>query len=139
AGHAKTLAEPLPYRNFVAATLAAPEAEHDAFFRSMLTDVEEPSAAFGLQDVQSDGAAVDEATLPLPPGLAARIREASRRHGVTPSILFHVAWAQVLAKSSGRDDVVFGTVLSGRLQGTAGADRVLGMFINTLPIRVKLA
>ncbi|USX18525.1 amino acid adenylation domain-containing protein [Oxalobacteraceae bacterium OTU3REALA1] len=133
------LPEPVPFRRFVAqARLGVSAAEHETFFKSMLADVDEPTAPFGLLDVQGDGGDIEELRLPLASELSARIRQQARRHGVGAASLFHLAWALVLSKVTGKDDVVFGTVLFGRMQGGEGADRALGMFINTLPLRVKL-
>lgn len=135
AGTGGRLPAPVPYRTVVArSVLDAEEAEHDGFFRRMLDGVTGPTAPFGVLDVQGNGLGVDEARTWLDPELAARVRGTARAAGVSPATLFHVAWGRALARTTGQDDAVFGTVLSGR--GGADAPRGIGAFINTLPVRV---
>ncbi|WP_442497877.1 amino acid adenylation domain-containing protein [Methylobacter sp. sgz302048] len=138
-GQGDRLPEPVPYRNFIEQIQATSRVGHEIYFRQQLGDIDEPTAPFGLLDTKADAGQAGEAVLALSDDLAQRIRDSARQHGVSAAALFHVAWAQVLARCSGRDDVVFGTVLSGRLRGSAGADRGIGMFINTLPVRIPLA
>ncbi|MDT9646881.1 condensation domain-containing protein, partial [Pseudomonas sp. JV245A] len=126
-GTAGQLPAPAPYRNYVAqARLGHGEEQHQAFFREMLADIDEPTLAFGLQDVQRDGSGIRERQLRLDPALCRRLREQARHLGVSLASLLHLAWGRVLGQLAGRDDVVFGTVLLGRMQGGAGADRALG-------------
>ena len=137
-GQTEWLPEPRPFRNFVAqARLAVSREEHESFFRRVLGDVDEPTVPYGLSDVRGDGSGVGEAWREVDARLAGRLRQIAKALGVSVASVFHLAWALTVARVSGRDDVVFGTVLLGRLQGVEGADQALGMLINTLPVRIR--
>ncbi|MBY8945010.1 amino acid adenylation domain-containing protein [Pseudomonas sp. SH10-3B] len=139
-GQQAQLPAPVPYRNALAQSRSpARQAAHEAFFREQLGDLDEPTLAFGVQERQANRADTEEAARSLDASLNLRLRAQARGLGVSAASLFHLAWAQVLSRVAGRDDGVFGTVLLGRLHAGEGADRALGMFINTLPLRLHLA
>ena len=139
AGQADTLPEPVPFRDFVFRLRARENrADHAAYFGKLLGDVTDTTAPFGILEVRGDGTTVTEARTALDDGLAAAIRERARQLGVSPATLFHVAYARLVGALAGRDDVVFGTLLFGRVAVGAGADRAPGLFLNTLPVRARL-
>ncbi|MGW2443543.1 amino acid adenylation domain-containing protein [Streptomyces sp. NPDC001675] len=140
ADRADLLPSPAPYREFVAHALHQQTAgDAEDYFRRVLGDVTEPTFPFGLSDTHGDTGGVTRLRRSLPDDLTRELRAHAKRLRLSPACLFHAAWARVVAACSGREDVVFGTVMSGRLQGVEGVERMLGNFINTLPLRVRLA
>lgn len=139
-GRSGELPVAVPYRNLVANSLKEDRrAAAEQFFTAKLKDVTEPTAPFELVEVYSSGQRQDEAEEAITGELVGEIRRAARAMRVSVATLMHAAWALVLARCATRDDIVFGTVFSGRLQGIADADRAVGLWISTLPIRLKLA
>ncbi|MFB8144650.1 condensation domain-containing protein, partial [Streptomyces parvus] len=76
--------------------------------------------------------------LALDPDTTASLTRRARSLDVTSSTMVQTAWALVLAQHTGRDDVVFGATVSGRPVEVAGAETMVGLFINTVPVRVRL-
>ncbi|MFB7680819.1 amino acid adenylation domain-containing protein, partial [Streptomyces rochei] len=103
---------------------------------------------------QDSLAGLDEATLLAPTGSAeaaplsvpfgldrdatAALSAWARGHGVTMNTVVQGAWALALAQATGRDDVVFGATVSGRPPELPGVESMIGLFINTLPVRARL-
>ncbi|WP_261887413.1 non-ribosomal peptide synthetase [Vibrio aerogenes] len=139
AGQADQLPQPLPFRNFVARSRSVSDAEHQAYFTRQLAEIDEPCAPFGLLNVRHNGEQNENLNVALDASLAQRLRRLARQRGMSPATLFHLAWGMVTRAATGQNDVVFGTVLFGRMDGGEGADRVMGMFLNTLPLRLSLA
>ncbi|WP_032623478.1 hypothetical protein, partial [Pseudomonas syringae] len=82
--------------------------------------IDEPTLPFDLRDVQGDGRLIEEVHHRIDDTLSQRLRKQARLSGVSAASLVHLAWAQVVGRFSGRDVVVFGTVLMGRMSGSAG-------------------
>ncbi|MFN8546787.1 MAG: amino acid adenylation domain-containing protein [Candidatus Eisenbacteria bacterium] len=80
----------------------------------------------------ASGTGVLEASLP------AELEGAARRHGLTASTLVQAAWALVLGSALDERDVIFGATSSGRPPELPGVEADVGLFINTMPVRVKL-
>ncbi|WP_436534839.1 amino acid adenylation domain-containing protein [Actinoplanes sp. HUAS TT8] len=119
-----------PYRDFLAwLGRADADAAREAW-RQSLTGLAEPTlvAPGGRAGLPA------EVTDQLP----AAAGELARRLGVTPNTLVRALWAVLLGRLTGRDDVVFGATVAGRPAELAGVEETIGLFINTLPIRVRL-
>ena len=131
----RTLPMPTPFRNFVVLSRGqAADERRGAFFEVMLGDVKEPTTAFGQLAVRGDGTSLREESRVLTPPLLARLDRLANNSGIRKATLVHVAWALVLAHTSGMRSPVFGTVLFGRMNSRGAADSAMGPFINTLPI-----
>ncbi|MFJ7906031.1 amino acid adenylation domain-containing protein [Kitasatospora sp. NPDC096204] len=87
-------------------------------------------------------AATPQLPLRLHTGLTPERTEAlartARRYGVTLNTLVQAAWGVLLARLTGREDVLFGTTVSGRPHDLPGVERMMGLLINTVPVRVRL-
>ncbi|MEV0320301.1 amino acid adenylation domain-containing protein [Streptomyces sp. NPDC050658] len=74
----------------------------------------------------------------LPETTTARVTELARANGLTVNTVVQGAWALVLARLAGRTDVVFGATVAGRPPELPGVESMVGLLINTLPVRVRL-
>src|SRR5205085_765071 len=66
------------------------------------------------------------------------IRGFARRHDLTPNTIVQGALSLLLSRYTGKDDVVFGAARAGRKCGLEGADSIVGLLLNALPIRVRI-
>ncbi|MVU81573.1 amino acid adenylation domain-containing protein [Nocardia sp. ET3-3] len=76
--------------------------------------------------------------VPLPADLPDALRRTAAACQVTVNTLVQAAWALLLAEQTGATDIVFGATVSGRPPELPGSDRMIGMLVNTVPVRIAL-
>ncbi|TWB10729.1 amino acid adenylation domain-containing protein [Nitrospirillum amazonense] len=139
AGEAPHLPHRRPFRDHVAWLARQDTAQPLAFWTNFLAGVQDAPPLPVLRPAQPGPALPLNRTLVLDRSETARLTAAARDLGVTLNTLVQGAWGRTLAALSGRDDVVFGVTSAGRSMELAGADAMLGVFITTLPLRMKPA
>ncbi|SPM37064.1 non-ribosomal peptide synthetase [Mycobacterium rhizamassiliense] len=80
----------------------------------------------------------DVASFTVPAETTAALGELARSCHTTVNTVLQAAWAQLLVWLTGRSDVAFGTAVSGRPTEVAGADSMVGLLINTVPVRASI-
>ncbi|MEV4257872.1 amino acid adenylation domain-containing protein, partial [Spirillospora sp. NPDC049652] len=108
-----------------------------AAWRDELAGVAEPTL-LGPADAGHVGAVPRHVVLRTSAEFAGRLHGAARACGVTAGTIVQTAWGVLLGARTGRRDVVFGTTVAGRPADLPGMERALGLFINTVPVRVAL-
>ncbi|REG90461.1 non-ribosomal peptide synthetase, partial [Flavobacterium aquicola] len=138
-GEGTNLPTPVLYRDFIGHTLHAQSIDDGEFyFKSLFDGIEEPTYPFNLSNVLGDGTGIEESTSMLSQDVSASLRNTCIKLSMSPAVLFHAAFGLVIARCSNKEYAVFGSLFSGRLQGSIGAADSLGLFINTLPVALKL-
>ncbi len=135
--------EPRPYRDFITwlNTLDLNQKAAEIYWRRTLAGFTAPTPLVVARDPGSDtrsaGAqAGDE--IRLSEAATAALKAFAREHDVTLNTLLQGAWAMLLHRYSGEADVVFGATRAGRRSTVPGADAMVGLFINTVPLRVPV-
>jgi non-ribosomal peptide synthase protein (TIGR01720 family) len=126
----------LPLREFVAWRERMRGRDDAAFWRQLLQDFARTTPL--PPDRPDPGVAGSALALRVDDDLPARLRDLARRRRVTVGAILHTAWAVTLYRNGGGSDVVFGTIVNGRVGDLPGLESVLGMVMNTLPLRLRI-
>src|SRR6266436_4057799 len=127
-----------PYRDYLAWLAEQDRTGARAAWQQALAGVEEATHV-APPDRGRAPVAAEQITLALSKRLSTGLSERARQHGLTLNTFIQVAWGLLLGRVSGREDVVFGVTVAGRPSEIAGIESMVGLFINTLPLRMKLS
>jgi amino acid adenylation domain-containing protein/non-ribosomal peptide synthase protein (TIGR01720 family) len=137
-----TLEPSRPYREYIAWLRRQDRARTEAYWRKTLkglTGATMPRAdASEYGPTAEDEHRSDEQETRLSAETTAALRTRAREHRLTLNTFIQGAWALMLGRYSGETDVIFGTVVSGRPVELASGEPIVGLFINTLPMRVRI-
>ncbi len=138
-GDASLLPRVGSYRSFLAWLVGRDRASSTAAWSAALAGVSEPTLIAPSPPVElSISTRADEYENRIDADTTAALGDIARNFGVTLNTIVQTAWGLLLGRMTGREDVVFGATVSGRPAELAGVESMVGLFINTLPVRIRV-
>jgi amino acid adenylation domain-containing protein len=125
------------YRGYPAWLKEQSTADAQAAWQAALAGLAEPTRLVPEADLRI-GVLPGQLDFQLSADLTEAVRRRARETGVTVNTLVQAGWGLVLGRLTGAEDVVFGAVASGRPGELEGAENMVGMFVTTLPVRVRI-
>ncbi|GAF50796.1 putative non-ribosomal peptide synthetase, partial [Rhodococcus wratislaviensis NBRC 100605] len=136
-GGAAALPRAAGYRNFLVWLAERDRVESSRIWAEALEGVDEPTLLAPAHPERDTASGEEHVSVELPPDLSASVSARATELGVTLNTVIQGAWGILLGQLCARRDVVFGATVSGRPAGLAGVESMVGLFINTLPVRVQ--
>ncbi|MDW6003283.1 non-ribosomal peptide synthetase [Vibrio mangrovi] len=133
----ETLADAPTLEGYSQWLISGDETQAMAYWQQELAGIERPTTLARAAAVQ-DGNGQQYRQSEMSADLLAQLEQQARAHNLTVNTLLQLGWAFALNRATGQRDVVFGSTTSGRSEAVPDIQQTAGMFINTLPQRVRL-
>ncbi len=139
-GHAPDLPPVPPFREYISWLRRQDASGAEAYWKRTLQGFTVPTPIGGdrRDRIGRDVSNYEEHSVRFSTELTDALRNTAAAARVTVNTLMQGAWALLLSRYANEEDVLFGTVVSGRPDSLEGVDRMVGMFVNTLPLRVRV-
>lgn len=139
-GETPAFENPVPYKNYISWLNRQDKNSAEAFWRKELSGFSVPANIKGYSTSKGETESIgsQEGIKFLSEEFTGRLIEFARKNQVTLSTLIQAAWALVISAYSGEKDIIYGGTVSGRPAGLPNVERIVGLFINTLPVRIKI-
>ena len=139
-GKSLFLTPPRPYRDYIEWLQRQDIAIAKQFWRDKLNNFTAPTPLIkDSRTVTSQQNINNEQQIKLSVDLTNKLQEFAQQHRLTLNTITQGIWAILLSRYSGENNIIFGATVSGRPPDLPSVESIVGLFINTLPVRVNLS
>ncbi|MCF4969718.1 amino acid adenylation domain-containing protein [Nostoc sp. CMAA1605] len=132
------LPQPRPYQDHIAWLQQQDWSKSEGFWRNLLKGFTAPTPLL-VDSNPREESGFREQTIRVSQTTTQMLQAFAQKHQLTLNTLVQGAWGLLLSRYSGESDIVFGATRACRHSSVAGAESMVGLLINTLPVRVKVS